>query len=525
RRQLRRSLPAHLVPVAVVPLDAVPRTAHGKLDVARLPAPDLGGRDEPGTDTETLVARIFGELTGTDPGRGDDFFAVGGNSLLATVLVGRLREETGTAVPLRLIFEHPTVESLAAALDAGGLDADTGPVPVHPRPDRIPLSRAQHRLWGLSRLDPDAYRLRADVHLTGPLDVPALEAALDDVVARHEILRTRIVVDEQGPHQVLADRGVHWDLEEAGSARRLRLAVDHAAADGASLAPLLRDLAVAYAARAAGQPPRWEPLPLQYADYALWEQTRGIPEPDVAHWRRALDGLDPVELPTETTTSEAVAETVAFEVPADVRAGIAALARAHGATEFMVLHAALSVLLARVGAGHDVAVAAVVSARRWAQVEQLVGPFLDTLVLRARVEPDMPFAGLLAQVRDFDVAALDHAGVPYEQILAGLSGRAPQVALALQDFTLDPVRIGDLTVEAQEVLAGAPKFDLQFALAPAADGYTGTLVHDASRFAGPTARRLADRFVAVLRHVVAAPDALVGDLPVAPPAAPLTGAD
>ncbi|WP_048772056.1 non-ribosomal peptide synthetase [Rhodococcus ruber] len=525
RRQLRRSLPAHLVPVAVVPLDAVPRTAHGKLDVARLPAPDLGGRDEPGTDTETLVARIFGELTGTDPGRGDDFFAVGGNSLLATVLVGRLREETGTAVPLRLIFEHPTVESLAAALDAGGLDADTGPVPVHPRPDRIPLSRAQRRLWGLSRLDPDAYRLRADVHLTGPLDVPALEAALGDVVARHEILRTRIVVDEQGPHQVLADRGVHWDLEEAGSARRLRLAVDHAAADGASLAPLLRDLAVAYAARAAGQPPRWEPLPLQYADYALWEQTRGIPEPDVAHWRRALDGLDPVELPTETTTSEAVAETVAFEVPADVRAGIAALARAHGATEFMVLHAALSVLLARVGAGHDVAVAAVVSARRWAQVEQLVGPFLDTLVLRARVEPDMPFAGLLAQVRDFDVAALDHAGVPYEQILAGLSGRAPQVALALQDFTLDPVRIGDLTVEAQEVLAGAPKFDLQFALAPAADGYTGTLVHDASRFAGPTARRLADRFVAVLRHVVAAPDALVGDLPVAPPAAPLTGAD
>ncbi|OOL26707.1 hypothetical protein GQ85_43415, partial [Rhodococcus rhodochrous] len=196
-----------------------------------------------------------------------------------------------------------------------------------------------------------------------------------------------------------------------------------------------------------------------------------------------------------------MAGTVAFEVPADVRAGIAELARVHGATEFMVLHAALSVLLARVGAGHDVAVAAVVSARRWAQVEDLVGPFLETLVLRARVEPDMPFAGLLAQVRDFDVAALDHAGVPYEQILAGLPGRAPQVALALQDFTLAPTRIGDLTVEAEEIVRGAPKFDVQFAFAPAADGYAGTLVHDASRFAGPAARQLADRFVTVLRHL------------------------
>ncbi|WP_044475791.1 non-ribosomal peptide synthetase [Rhodococcus aetherivorans] len=530
RGRLRQSLPAHLVPVAVVPLDAVPRTAHGKLDVARLPAPDLGGRDEPGTGTEALVARVYGELLDSPVGRTDDFFAVGGNSLLATVLVGRLREETGVAVPLRLIFEHPTVEGLAAALDAGGLDVEAGPVPVHPRPARIPLSRAQRRLWGLSRLDPDAYLLRADVRLTGPLDVPALEAALGDVVARHEILRTRIVVDEQGPHQVLADRGVHWDLEGTErTPRRLRLAVDHAAADGASLAPLLRDLAVAYAARAAGQAPRWEPLPLQYADYALWEQARGIPEADAAHWRRALDGLDPVELPTqagcsETESSEQEAGTVAFEVPADVRAGIAELARAHGATEFMVLHAALSVLLARVGAGHDVAVAAVVSARRWAQVEDLVGPFLETLVLRARVEPDMPFAGLLAQVRDFDVAALDHAGVPYEQILAGLPGRAPQVALALQDFTLAPTRIGDLTVEAEEIVRGAPKFDLQFAFAPAADGYAGTLVHDASRFAGPTARRLADRFVAVLRHLVAAPGTTVGDLPVDRPAAPLTGA-
>ncbi|WP_442972628.1 amino acid adenylation domain-containing protein [Rhodococcus sp. Rp3] len=532
RAQLRTVLPAHLVPTAIVPLAAIPLTSHGKVDATALPEPAAGEGSQPRTETEALVARIIGDVLGdgTAVGRTDDFFAVGGNSLLATVLVGRLRDETGTDVPLRTVFANPTVDALATALDAGGFDTDAGPVAVSPRPERIPLSRAQRRLWGLSSLAPDAYRLRSEVNLSGPLDLGALQAALGDVALRHEILRTDYIVDGDGVYQQVheAPRSDRWRvrLERTGPDQHvLHLDVDHSIADGTSLRPLLRDLTIAYLARVNGAAPQWEPLPLQYADYALWEAERGIPERDLEHWRRALDGLTVTELPADATGTDTGARSVDFTVPADVREALADLARAHGATEFMVLHAALSVLLARLGGSDDIAVAAVVGGRRWAQLEDLVGPFLDTLVLRARVAPDMSFAGLLGQVRDFDVAAFDHVAVPYEQLLSERQSGAPQVALALQDFGIDPISLGELTVEAREVLDDTPKFDLQFTLAPRPAGYAGTLVFDAARFAGRTAELLVTRFVALLGNLASAPDTTIGEMAVDAPAAALDGGE
>ncbi|WP_241997405.1 non-ribosomal peptide synthetase [Rhodococcus sp. SMB37] len=525
RRDLRGVLPAHLVPTAIVPLGTIPLTAHGKIDVAALPALPASGSSEPVTLTEMTVARILGDLLVRDTvGRDDDFFAVGGNSLLATVLVGRLRDETGVNVSLRTLFTHSTVDALAAVIDAGGSVREDGPVAVSPRPGRIPLSRAQRRLWGLGTLTPEAYRLHSTVQLRGPLDVPALEDALDDVTQRHEILRTDYAVDGDGVHQVVTGRG-RWSsrLEPvAENLHVLHLDVDHSIADGASLRPLLRDLTVAYLARLAGEAPGWQPLPLQYADYALWEQERGVPEADVVHWKRALDGLAVTELPVDHTGAEAVAQRLDFEIPTGVRERVADLAREHGATEFMVLHAALSVLLARLGAHDDIAIAAVTGGRHWAQLEDLVGPFLDTLVLRARVESDMPFAGLLTQVRDFDVAAFDHTAMPFEQVVADIHG-TPQVALALQDFGLEPLRVSELTIETQESVDDTPKFDLQFSLGASSGGYAGTLLFDASRFTEPSAARLAERFVTILDALTAAPDAAVGEVEFAPVAAPLVG--
>ncbi|WP_440127536.1 amino acid adenylation domain-containing protein [Rhodococcus sp. SJ-3] len=525
RGALRSVLPAHLVPTVIVPLEAIPLTAHGKLDVAALPALSSPESSEPVTPTEITVARILSDLLERDTvGRGDDFFGIGGNSLLATVLVGRLRDETGVSVSLRTLFTHPTVAALAAIIDAGGPAREDGPVAVSPRPDRIPLSRAQRRLWSLGTLAPEAYRLHSTIRLRGPLDVSALEEALDDVTQRHEILRTDYVVDGDGVQQVVTGRG-RWSsrLEPvAENLHVLHLDVDHSIADGASLRPLLRDLTVAYLARIAGRAPQWPPLPLQYADYALWEQNRGVPAADVEHWRRALDGLVVTELPSDHTGAESIAQRVDFEIPADVRDRVAELAREHGATEFMVLHAALSVLLARLGAHDDIAVAAVTGGRHWAQLEDLVGPFLDTLVLRARVAADMPFAGLLAQVRDFDVAAFDHTAMPFEQVVADIHG-TPQVALALQDFGTEPLQVGELTLEAQESVDDTPKFDLQFSLAASPSGYAGTLLFDASRFAEPTAARLTERFVTILDALTAAPDAAVGEAEFAPVAEPLAG--
>ncbi len=532
RAQLRSVLPAHLVPTAIVPLAAIPLTSHGKVDAAALPEPVAGDGSEPRTETEALVARIIGDVLGDGAtvGRTDDFFAVGGNSLLATVLVGRLRDETGTEVPLRTVFANPTVDALAAALDAGGFDTGAGPVAVSPRPARIPLGRAQRRLWGLSSLAPDAYRLRSEVNLSGPLDLGALQAALGDIALRHEILRTDYIVDGAGVYQQIheAPRSDRWRvrLERTGPDQHvLHLDVDHSIADGTSLRPLLRDLTIAYLARVNGTAPQWEPLPLQYADYALWEAERGIPERDLEHWRRALDGLTVTELPADAPGTDTGARSVDFTVPADVRDALAELARTHGATEFMVLHAALSVLLARLGGSDDIAVAAVVGGRRWAQLEELVGPFLDTLVLRARVAPDMSFTGLLGQVRDFDVAAFDHVTVPYEQLLSERQSGAPQVALALQDFGPGPITLGELTVEAREILDDTPKFDLQFTLAPRPGGYTGTLVFDAARFTGRTAELLATRFVALLEAVAGAPGSTIGEVAVDTPAPALDGGE
>ncbi|MGV9743685.1 amino acid adenylation domain-containing protein [Rhodococcus zopfii] len=547
RSQLSGTLPGHLIPAVVIALAALPLTSHGKLDAAALPAPARRG-DAPETETEVLVARVCADvLDGAGPvGRSDDFFAIGGNSLLATVLVGRLREETGIAVPLRTVFDHPTVHDLAAALDAGGFDVDAGPVAVEPRPPRIPLSRAQRRFRGLELLNPEGYRLRAEVRLGGPLDPATLDAAIGDVVDRHEILRTRYVATGTDIHQEasgrrpdtvrLSDSGrvptaaagadvpIRVELERLGEDLHvLHLDVDHSLADGASLRPLLGDLADAYLARAAGHAPRWLPLPLQYADYAIWEHARGIPEADIDHWRQALDGLTVTELPADRTGGDPVAGTVEFTVPGTVREAVASLARVHGATEFMVVHAALSVLLARVGDQHDVAIAAVVSTRRWAQLDDLVGPFVETLVLRTAVALDRSFTELLATVRDFDVAALDHATVPYEQIAGMLTGPRPQVALAMQDFDPGRVQFGDISVEAREILDDTTKFDFQFTFAPAVDGYRASLRFDRSRFADDTAQTLVRRFTAALTGLVAAPAAPVGDVRFDAAAAPLTG--
>ncbi|WP_441347286.1 amino acid adenylation domain-containing protein [Rhodococcus sp. CH91] len=532
RARLRTTLPAHLVPTAIVPVNALPLTVHGKVDTAALPEPTTGEVEEPRTATEAFVARIVADVLGgsdVSVGRTDDFFAIGGNSLLATVLVGRLREKTGTAVPLRTVFANPTVDALAAALDAGGFDTDTGPVAISPRPELVPLSRTQRRLWSLSSLAPEAYRMRSELLLRGPLDLGALQAALGDLALRHEILRTDYVVSGDGVYQQVHEtpRSDRWRvrLERTAPDRHvLHLDVDHSIADGASLRPLVRDLSLAYLARIEGTTPQWEPLPLHYADYALWEAERGIPDGDVEHWRRALDGLTVTELPTDAAGTESGARSVDFTVPAEIRDALAELARAHGATEFMVLHAALSVLLARLGGNDDIAIAAVVGGRRWAQLDDLVGPFLDTLVLRARVAPDMSFAGLLGQVRDFDIAAFDHVAVPFEQLLSEMHSPAPQVALALQDFGIAPVTLGELTVEAREVLDDTTKFDLQFTLAPRPDGYIGTLVFDAARFSGRAAELLADRFVALLGAVANAPGSIVGELALGTPAPALEGA-
>ncbi|PBC51089.1 non-ribosomal peptide synthetase [Rhodococcus sp. ACS1] len=570
RRRLAESLPAYLVPTAVVVLDAAPPTVNGKLDLRSLPMPELAiaENEPPHTDTERAVARVFADVLGHENvGRGTHFFDAGGNSLLATQLTARLTDSMGHLVPLRTLFAHPTVAELAEALDDAVPETDLRPALVaRPRPDRIPLSRSQYRMWVLNRTDPGSptYNLPATVRLEGALDVAALTAAFEDVIRRHETLRTRYPVDGH-PHQEILDpapldltpvdvrdpdefmeqfaaRG--FDLTEDRPIRVallrlhpqchvLAVNIHHIAADGWSLTPLVADVLSAYAAHTAGIAPQENPLPLQYADYAVWERDLldgEYGQRRVEHWRRALDGVDSTAplTPDRSAPGSTRAGVVEFDVSADVRQAVHQLAAQHHATPFMVLHAALSVVLSRLGARTDIVVATAVAGRGERALDSLVGMFVNTLALRAQVLPDMPFTGLLAQVRDFDVDAFEHADVPFEVVAGLLGGRTPQVALALQNLQIPTLEAAGMTVTAQEFDTGTAKFDLHLTFTETSDGdvptgMRGAAVYSADVFDHATVDAVATALGRVLQAICADPDVPVGDVALTA-AEPLVGA-
>ncbi|MER6309471.1 amino acid adenylation domain-containing protein, partial [Streptomyces sp. NPDC001657] len=565
RAHAAAALPDYMVPSSFVPLDTVPLTPSGKLDRKALPAPELGSASTgraPATATEEILCGIFAELLGTTQvGADDDFFALGGHSLLATSLIARIRSVFDVELSLRAVFETPTVAGLAACVQLGTTDARPAVRVVSPRPERLPLSLGQRRLWFLNRLEPgsDAYNMPLALRLAGRLDREALRAALKDVVARHESLRTVFVETDGEAHQVvlpMARVTVPVDVREctqhdlpaalAEAARHpfdlatdlpiyarlcvtapddhvLMLVLHHVAGDGWSLAPLARDVSVAYAARVQRAAPTWQPLPVQYADYALWQRELLGDENDpeslvgqqVAYWRGVLRGL-PEELPLPFDRPRAPrpshrADSVPFTVGAEVHAGLVRLARECGASVFMVAQAALAGLLSRLGAGEDVPIGSPVAGRSDGALEDAVGFFVNTLVLRTDVSGDPTFRELLSRVRESDLAAFAHQDVPFERLVEALNparsmGRHPlfQVMLAFQNTERPVLDLPGLRVEE---VPGAPvtaKFDLVVNLRERNDGdgalagLDGTIDFATDLFDPSTVQGIADRLAALL---------------------------
>ncbi|WP_280269750.1 non-ribosomal peptide synthetase [Nocardia wallacei] len=579
RTRVADFLTAYMVPDAVVVLDALPLTANGKLDRRALPAPEFIGSAAfraPGTPIEQAVAEVFAGLLGAgEVGLDDDFFALGGNSLLATRAVARINEALDSNVVVREVFEAPTVAALAARIVPGAAAGVARPkLAPAPRADRIPLSLAQQRMWVINQLDPESpsYNIPLAVRLTGALDVAALRRAVTDVLERHEVLRTRYPAGGPGglPYQEILSAAealpeglpvrttgdpvghitslmstgfdvtqqvpVRAVLLEQGDDHLLTLVLHHIAGDGASLAPLARDVMTAYLARREGREPGWAPLEVQYADFAVWQ--RGVigtdDEPDsiaarqLDYWRGQLAGISGATLLAPDRPRPPVSTMrggqVGFELPAAVHEGLLRIAREHNSSLFMVVHAALAALLARQSGSADVTVGTPIAGRGERALDDLVGMFVNTLALRTGVSTADTFDALVEKARETDLSAFANSDIPFERVAEvvspGRSGEQSlfQVMLSFQNTEQPTLELPDLTVAALDTDAVMAKFDLQVIVEPRHDatGAPADLItvftYAADLFDESTMRALGRRFERILAAVADDPQVLVGDI-------------
>ncbi|MEV7615019.1 amino acid adenylation domain-containing protein [Streptomyces sp. NPDC089799] len=579
REHLKTRLPDYMVPAALVTVAVLPLTVNGKLDVRALPAPEFaaaGTGRAPRTPQEEILTALYAEVLGLPAGSvgiDSDFFELGGHSLLATRLIGRARTALAAELAIRDLFEARTPAELAGLVGRGARSG--GParpaLTAYERPDRLPLSHAQQRLWMIQQIEctSAAYNFPLVMRLRGTLDRDAWTAALGDVTDRHEALRTlftdhdgqavqRILpagtarpavellhaAEDEVPALVDAAVGRPFDLarelplratliETAPDSHVVVLLLHHITTDEWSDRPFLRDLARAYAARRAGTAPAWEPLPVQYADYALWQQELlGDPADPASpaarqldHWNTVLAGApEELELPADRARPARPAFTGAeLDVDFDAAAyrGLKALSRETGASMFMVVHAAVAALLHRMGAGTDIPLGAPIAGRGEESLDDLVGFFVNTLVLRTDLSGDPSFTELLARVRDTDLAAFSHADVPFEAVVEKLNptrslARNPlfQVMVGYHQRTDGALDLPGLTVEHVPFRIGSAKFDLVFSFTEHTtdEEDSGSLecrLEYATELFDP---ETADRLAACLRRLVAA----VAEAPGAP---------
>jgi amino acid adenylation domain-containing protein len=567
RAHVRRSLPEYMVPSAFVFLDALPLTPNGKVDRKALPAPELASAEgryvAPRTLVEEVLAEIWAEVLRVERvGVEESFFELGGHSLLATRVVSRVRELFGVELPLRALFDGPTVAELAVRVE----EMRRAGLPVLPpvvRVDRdrpLPLSFAQERLWFLDRLEPGsaAYNIPAALRLAGALDERALERALGEIVRRHEALRTVFAEADGSPVQVIApfggfvlsveelsglgeaDREAAVRRRAGEEARRafdlsagplfraallrlgeedhvLLLSMHHIVSDGWSMGVLFRELSALYAAyREGGESPLAE-LAVQYADYAVWQREQLTGEAldrQLSYWRERLAGApEMLELPTDRPRPPVRTYRGAM-VPVDFSSELLerlqALGRSEGATLYMVMLGAFQLLLSKYSGSDDVVVGSPIAGRTRREVEELIGFFANTLVLRTDLAGDPTFRELLGRVREGTLGAYEHQEVPFERLVAELQperslSHSPlfQVLFTLQNAEGRGDALAGLGVSGVGAELESAKFDLSLTLAATAQGLRGALSYSTDLFERGTALRMPGHLARVLEQVAA----------------------
>ncbi|MFV3116267.1 non-ribosomal peptide synthase/polyketide synthase [Gordonia amicalis] len=572
RSAMAEHVPGYMVPDAVVAVERLPLNHNGKLDRKALPEPEFVEAEyvAPASPAEETVAAVYVELLGLERvGVTESFFDLGGNSLLAARLAARVSAALGVEVSVRDVFDASSVRELVTKT-AGAAPALPPVVRVRPRPELIPLSYAQQRMWFINKLDPASgmYNIPVVLRVSGDLDVAALRTAMGDVVSRHETLRTTFPDADGTPFQLVhevSEIAEHLDVRHVGSVADIEAAVSsgfvlarewpvrvriweaaprehvvavvmhHIASDGESFAPLVSDLVTAYLARSTGESPVFAPLEVSYADFALWQrEVLGSPDDpasvvgrQLAYWTEQLAGLpDVLELPTDRPRPQTATGRGAqadFAIPAEIADGITKLAAQRGVTPYMVVHAALAVVLARLSGSDDLAIGSPFAGRGQRELEPLIGMFVNTLVLRSRVDGSATFTELLADIRDTDLAAFAHADVAFESVVEAVDPvRSAAFAPLTQVWLSVEQGAGRRSAELPNGLVVSPfdggptlaKVDLGFGVhtAPAGDPWSGSVTYATDLFDESTVRATADRLIRVLSAVVTAPEALIGDI-------------
>ncbi|HKG79910.1 MAG TPA: condensation domain-containing protein, partial [Pyrinomonadaceae bacterium] len=571
RTALREKLPEYMVPSAFIFLEELPLTPNGKVDRKALPAPetDLSATSSiaPRTPVEEILCGIWAEVLGVK-GVGVDanFFEVGGHSLKATQVISRIRESFQVELPLRTIFEAPTIEMLAASVEralGAGTQRESLALRAVPREGPVGLSFAQQRLWFLNELEPEstAYNIVRALRLRGALNVAALKAALTEIVRRHEALRTRFAVEAEQPVQVISTETnfsvAHISITEAevrrfiekeanqpfdlraGSLFRasllrldseehvLVLAMHHIISDAWSAGVFFRELSALYAAYAASEESPLPELPVQYADYAVWQRgwLQGeVLDQQLVYWRERLTGAALVlELPADRVRPAVQSYRGAaarFEVSREVSEGLKELSQREGVTLFMTLLAAFKVLLYRYTGQADIVVGSPIAGRTRAEVENLIGFFVNTLVLRTDLSGGPGFRELLGRVRETALGAYAHQDVPFEKLVEELQperdlSRSPlfQVMFALQNAPQESLRLEGLTLSYLKTESGVAKFDLSLFMADSSEGIKGALEYNTDLFERETVERLLGHFRILLEAIVGEPQRAVTELP------------
>jgi acyl carrier protein len=573
RDYLAQRLPSYMVPRLLVPLDALPLTSNGKVDRAALPAPTLNKdlndtSDKPQTTIEEMLAGVWSEVLKIDQvGVNDNFFDLGGHSLLATQVFSRVREVFAVEISLRSLFENPTIAELALVVElelrsAEGVEAP--PIKRRTPGEKIPLSYAQQRLWFLNKLEPGSsfYNVPLAVKLRGQLNVEALERTLNEVVRRHEILRTTFSSDEGEPEQIIHDalelklevEQVPEDVaevrrlikEESGRGfdltqgpllrvRLLRLTADehvvlltmhHIVSDGWSMGVLTNEIAALYRAFSAGEEAGLPELSIQYADYAVWQREwlRGeVLERELEYWRKRLGGqLPTLNLPTDRPRPPVPTYRGAyrsFALPSDLSEKIKQLGRDEGCTLFMTLMAAFKTLLFRYSGQDDIIAGTIVANRNSAEIEPLIGLFINTLAIRTDLSGDPNFKELMARVKENMLSAHVHQDVPFEKLVSELQterelSRAPlfQVTFGVQNAPGGSLELPGLSLQMLHNDEGAVRYDLTHWVYETPGGLVFSWSYSTDLFDLSTIIRMQENFATLLKSIVENPGAQLSTL-------------